>query len=273
MQGPSKSKCNTTADPEFDDGHSWCGQGCGFDLCVQPGTDRAALVKYLGQYNPAGTGAPLGPNAAAEWLSQFTVNKFAPAAATATRVIRFLDENGAERYGHVAEDVDINARMLDSSLRADLIEGDLFGDRALSGQTAAVTKLLAPVPMPPQIYGIGLNYREHAIQANLTIPVHPAVFFKNRHSHNDPLSPVVIPALSSLPDYEGELAVVLSTDCKDATLENALDCVLGYTAANDVSARCWQVRRCPVNPSAHPPFAVRVHHPTLSCCVLMFRWP
>jgi 2-keto-4-pentenoate hydratase/2-oxohepta-3-ene-1,7-dioic acid hydratase in catechol pathway len=51
---------------------------------------------------------------------------------------------------------------------------------------------------------------------------------------------VVIPRQSSLPDYEGELAVVLSKDCKDATLENALECVLGYTVANDVSARCWQ---------------------------------
>ena len=103
--------------------------------------------------------------------------------------------------------------------------------------------LLAPVPMPPSIIGIGLNYRQHAIDANLSIPSHPAVFFKGRFAHNDPLRPVVIPPQSSLPDYEGELAVVISKNCKDATLETALDCVLGYTAANDVSKGSTTSRR------------------------------
>jgi 2-keto-4-pentenoate hydratase/2-oxohepta-3-ene-1,7-dioic acid hydratase in catechol pathway len=151
-----------------------------------------------------------------------------------------LDVAGAERYGHVQEGTDFNAAMGAGTLEVELLDGDLFGSRRRTGEMALVAKLLAPVPLPPVIYGIGLNYRQHAIDANLTIPTHPAVFFKNRHSHNDPFAPVVIPKQSSLPDYEGELAIVLGRDCKDATLENALDCVLGYTAANDVSARCWQ---------------------------------
>ena len=75
-QGPSKGKCATTVDPEFDNGANWCGQGCGYDLCVQPGTSHAALVAYLGKYNPVGSGAPLGPAGAEAWLKKFSVNPF-----------------------------------------------------------------------------------------------------------------------------------------------------------------------------------------------------
>ena len=150
------------------------------------------------------------------------------------------DADGEERYGHIEEGTDFNAALSQGALEAELIDGDLFGPRLRTGAFARVATLLAPVPMPPSIIGIGLNYRQHAIDANLSIPSHPAVFFKGRFAHNDPLRPVVIPPQSSLPDYEGELAVVISKNCKDATLETALDCVLGYTAANDVSARCWQ---------------------------------
>ena len=96
------------------------------------------------------------------------------------------------------------------------------------------------MPKPPAIIGIGLNYKAHAHEANLTIPTHPSVFFKNRGSYNGPDMDVIIPEQSSLPDYEGELAFVMKRDCKDVSEAEALDCVLGFTAANDVSARCWQ---------------------------------
>ena len=81
-----------------------------------------------------------------------------------------------------------------------------------------------------------------------SIPFHPAVFFKNRNSYNHPGRDVVIPTQSSLPDYEGELGVVIGPRaCKDEdgsdpySIFGPNGCVLGFTAANDVSARCWQV--------------------------------
>jgi 2-keto-4-pentenoate hydratase/2-oxohepta-3-ene-1,7-dioic acid hydratase in catechol pathway len=110
-----------------------------------------------------------------------------------------------------------------------------------------VKKLLAPVPMPPAILGIGLNYWGHINASNLTAPKTPSLFFKNRRSYNHPHDPIVVPPSSSLPDYEGELAIVIGKDCKDVSEEDALDCVLGYTVCNDFSARCLQAED-PHNP-------------------------
>ena len=63
--GPSKSQCNTTINEEFDFGVNWCGEGCGYDICVQPGTDPEAFVSYLEQF----------PNGIA-WLEGFSINDF-----------------------------------------------------------------------------------------------------------------------------------------------------------------------------------------------------
>jgi 2-keto-4-pentenoate hydratase/2-oxohepta-3-ene-1,7-dioic acid hydratase in catechol pathway len=100
---------------------------------------------------------------------------------------------------------------------------------------------LAPVE-PRQIIGIGQNYRRHAAESNSPAPEFPIIFFKNVGAVNDPGKAIVLPrtAVTHKPDYEGELAVVLGKDCRGATEENALDYVLGYTCANDVSARDWQ---------------------------------
>ena len=63
--GPSKSQCNKTINEEFDFGANWCGEGCGYDVCVQPGTDPEAFVFYLEQF----------PNGVA-WLEGFSINDF-----------------------------------------------------------------------------------------------------------------------------------------------------------------------------------------------------
>ena len=64
-QGPSKGRCNDTVSDEYDGGSNWCGQGCGFEVCVQPGTDKAKLQVYLASF-PAGD----------KWLDGFSVNPF-----------------------------------------------------------------------------------------------------------------------------------------------------------------------------------------------------
>eukprot|EP01060_Flectonema_neradi_P000680 TRINITY_DN10426_c0_g1_i1.p1 TRINITY_DN10426_c0_g1~~TRINITY_DN10426_c0_g1_i1.p1 ORF type:complete len:369 (+),score=67.35 TRINITY_DN10426_c0_g1_i1:50-1156(+) len=64
-QGPSKGKCKSTISEKYDYGADWCGAGCGYEICVQPGTSNASLTQYLSKY-PGG----------ASWLSQFTVNPY-----------------------------------------------------------------------------------------------------------------------------------------------------------------------------------------------------
>ncbi len=108
-----------------------------------------------------------------------------------------------------------------------------------SDSTFKIDKLLAPV-LPLDILGIGLNYRAHAEERHAE-PTHiPLLFIKAGNVLNDPLSPIPAPVLSSKVDYEGELAVIIGKQAKNISRENALDYVLGYTCANDVSARDWQ---------------------------------
>jgi len=126
------------------------------------------------------------------------------------------------------------------------LSGDPFGPLGLrpSGQPAvAPGKRLAPVE-PPAIFCIGLNYRKHAEEMGRPLPAHPMIFMKPGSSVQNPGDPVLLPrALPSHEvDYEGELAVVIGRTCKNVPREQALDVVLGYTIANDVSARDWQHR-------------------------------
>jgi 2-keto-4-pentenoate hydratase/2-oxohepta-3-ene-1,7-dioic acid hydratase in catechol pathway len=66
------------------------------------------------------------------------------------------------------------------------------------------------------------------------------LFIKASNSLNNPFDPIPIPRLSSMIDYEGELAIVIGKAAKHVKRENALEHVLGYTIGNDVSARDWQ---------------------------------
>jgi 2-keto-4-pentenoate hydratase/2-oxohepta-3-ene-1,7-dioic acid hydratase in catechol pathway len=123
------------------------------------------------------------------------------------------------------------------------IEGDLYGPFKVTGRAVNPGKILAPV-VPPNILAIGLNYRRHAEEGGKGVPERPMLFIKSSNSLQNPGDPIKIPGkLSSTEvDYECELAVVIGRACKNATIANALDFVLGYTAANDVSARDWQFR-------------------------------
>ena len=104
---------------------------------------------------------------------------------------------------------------------------------------------------PPVFLGTGLNYRRHAEECGLAAPTVPILaFVKQSTALQHPGMPVIIPRCCdpAVPevDWEVELAVVVGRHrrtgalCKDATMDDALDYVLGYTVANDVSARLWQ---------------------------------
>jgi len=146
------------------------------------------------------------------------------------KIIRFVDDRGDIRYGRRDEDG-----------TATLLEGDLFGSYHETGRPVTVKKLLAPVE-PTAIYCIGLNYVRHAHEGGLPIPEFPVVFMKSPATVQHPGDPIRLPRQlrSDEVDYECELAVVIGRTCKNATRHNALDHVIGYMCANDVSARDWQ---------------------------------
>jgi 2-keto-4-pentenoate hydratase/2-oxohepta-3-ene-1,7-dioic acid hydratase in catechol pathway len=120
------------------------------------------------------------------------------------------------------------------------LDGTIFGELK-DTQQPVEGKLLAPVA-PIDILCIGLNYRKHAEEGGAAMPENPVLFMKNSGAVQNPDDPIELPRTlrSDKVDYECELAVVIGKTCRNATRENALDFVLGYTCANDVSARDWQ---------------------------------
>jgi 2-keto-4-pentenoate hydratase/2-oxohepta-3-ene-1,7-dioic acid hydratase in catechol pathway len=146
------------------------------------------------------------------------------------KIIRYQDSKGA--IAHAA---------LQPEGKALKLFGDIFGQPTVSNVPADVQKLLAPI-VPTVFFCIGLNYRKHAEESNSPIPEFPVLFMKNPAAVQDPGGPILLPRRlkSTDVDYECELAVVIGKRCKNATKEHALEYVLGYSCANDISARDWQ---------------------------------
>jgi len=148
------------------------------------------------------------------------------------KILRYLDSQGQTHYASLGADA-----------TAKKIEGDLFGDWTQTDQRADVQKVLAPIS-PRDIMCIGLNYRKHAAEGGQAIPEFPVLFMKNSSAVQNPGDPIYLPRklASNAVDYECELAVIIGKPCYNVSRENALDYVLGYTCANDVSARDWQMK-------------------------------
>jgi 2-keto-4-pentenoate hydratase/2-oxohepta-3-ene-1,7-dioic acid hydratase in catechol pathway len=105
---------------------------------------------------------------------------------------------------------------------------------------AARVKLLSPILRPPKIICIGLNYRDHAEEANSAIPDVPTVFAKYATAVTGHGQPIIIPKNSTKPDYEAEFAVVIGKGGRHIPEERWREHVFGYTIMNDVSARDFQ---------------------------------
>jgi 2-keto-4-pentenoate hydratase/2-oxohepta-3-ene-1,7-dioic acid hydratase in catechol pathway len=102
-------------------------------------------------------------------------------------------------------------------------------------------RLLAPLPGPGKIIGIGLNYLDHCREQNVKVPDYPLVFAKFGTAIAGPYDPIEWDAaLTNEVDYEGELGIVIGKTARRVAKEDALDYVFGYTVANDVSARDLQ---------------------------------
>lgn len=145
------------------------------------------------------------------------------------KIIRYEDKNGI--IGHAAQK--------DNAYYE--ISGNIFGEYMVTDTQVEIVKKLAPIQ--PKIYlCIGLNYRKHAEEGGAKIPDHPVLFIKGANALLNPGEAIELPTKlkSNEVDYECELAVIIGKICKNVSRDKALDYVLGYTCANDVSARDWQ---------------------------------
>ncbi len=147
------------------------------------------------------------------------------------KLIRHLTPSGP---AHAALQPDGSARE---------ITGDILGEFRVTDRVVRPGKLLAPL-QPSGILAIGLNYRKHAEEGGKGVPERPMLFMKSLNTVQHPGDPIEIPQKlrSTEVDYECELAVVIGRRCKNVSRAQALDYVLGYTCANDVSARDWKQR-------------------------------
>ena len=171
------------------------------------------------------------------------------------RLISFL-VNDIQRLGAVVED-----RVVDLTAKTDgecaTMLALLRGGGALMAKARALAKpehttlnladltLLSPVPRPGKYLAMGLNYRKHALEAErkgVRIPKHQVWFNKQTTCVNGPFDDVHLPRVSDKLDYEAELALVIGTRCRHVKAQDAHGVIAGFTIANDVSVRDWQMR-------------------------------
>lgn len=164
------------------------------------------------------------------------------------KLLRF-GPKGNERPGILAADGivrDLSSIVPDITPQELTVPG-LAKLRAIDPQT------LPPVPNPERIgtpftglgkfLCVGLNYSDHAAEANMAVPKEPVLFTKWSSAFSGPNDPVVLPRHAVKGDWEVELGVVIGTKARYVSLETALSHVAGYTVVNDVSEREFQIER------------------------------
>ncbi|KAH9896305.1 fumarylacetoacetate hydrolase family protein [Xylariomycetidae sp. FL2044] len=158
-----------------------------------------------------------------------------------TRVIRFAADNGETYFSDLGKEV-LEPPALGSKIIGFKTFDDLLSN--VSPVSVTIQKLLAPLPRDDlPIYCVGLNYKTHAVEANLQVTKTPPLWTKPAASLANPGQDIVMNdhCATSLPDYEGELVFVTSRTCKDVTVEEAADLILGFTIGNDLSCRLFQL--------------------------------
>jgi 2-keto-4-pentenoate hydratase/2-oxohepta-3-ene-1,7-dioic acid hydratase in catechol pathway len=146
------------------------------------------------------------------------------------RIVRF-EEAGSVRFGELVEDT---IHELDGAPYTSARRTGRRYDRSR-------VRLRAPVA-PSKIIGIGLNYRDHAVEHHVDLPVEPLMFFKAPSALIGPEEAVLLPEAIGTVDLEGELVVVMRRRARHIGPAEAPEHILGYTCGNDVSARDVQKR-------------------------------
>jgi 2-keto-4-pentenoate hydratase/2-oxohepta-3-ene-1,7-dioic acid hydratase in catechol pathway len=145
------------------------------------------------------------------------------------RIARFVAPSGGLSWG-VVEGDDVAA-----------IDGHPFAKITFGGARWPVAdiRLLSPV-LPSKVVAVGRNYADHAAEMGNEVPKTPLLFLKPSTSVIGTGDVIRLPASSHQVEHEAELAVVIGVPAKDVEPAQAMDHVLGYTAANDVTARDQQ---------------------------------
>ena len=170
------------------------------------------------------------------------------------KIVGFQANNGV-RLGVVEGDSVIDLQAVDASVPGDLGEylrahnGDLKPLAALAAKAPAAARLplaglkfALPVARPGKIICLGLNYLDHIKEGPQkdNIPKFQSIFFRVLTSFVPHLQPLMRPKKSIQLDYEGEMVVIIGKRAKHLTMDNATDCIAGYTCANEGSVREYQ---------------------------------
>jgi 2-keto-4-pentenoate hydratase/2-oxohepta-3-ene-1,7-dioic acid hydratase in catechol pathway len=131
----------------------------------------------------------------------------------------------------------------DDASRHGIVENDygIGRDRPAERHALEDVCLLAPV-RPRKFLAIGLNYADHIAESDMEAPQFPVFFNEQVTCVSGPDDEVHMPRVSNLLDYEGELAIVIGARCRHVPAERAPEVIAGYTIANDLPVRDWQVR-------------------------------
>ncbi len=163
-----------------------------------------------------------------------------------------------DKGGRPVSGVRKDDNIVDLSIAAPDLPGDwpaIFAADALDRVAEAVTgagpealvpaaeaTLMVPIPRPPKILCIGLNYRHHAIETGMAIPDYPIVFTRYPTSLTAHDTPLICPAASDVFDFEAELVAVIGTAGRHIPKDSALDHVAGYSICNEGSVRDYQFK-------------------------------
>lgn len=147
------------------------------------------------------------------------------------RIVRYQSADESPRFGWVLDE------------RVGELEGSPFGEfRRLEADTSlAEVRLLAPV-LPGKIICVGRNYAAHAAEHDAEVPEVPLIFLKPPSAVIGPEETILLPPQSEQVEHEAELAVVIGKRGRWISPESVPEFVLGYTVANDVTARDLQFR-------------------------------
>ncbi len=161
-------------------------------------------------------------------------------------------QNGLTRVGAIHADSVVDSDGI-SDIPVDMISFLTAGKPALAAMQSLIdsgkqrlaiadVKLNAPIPRPGKYLGIGLNYADHVAETGRERPEYPTFFTKQSSCVIGNGDAIQRPKISDKIDYEGELAFVIGQRCRHVPLEQAHEMIAGYTIANDVTIRDWQMR-------------------------------
>jgi 2-keto-4-pentenoate hydratase/2-oxohepta-3-ene-1,7-dioic acid hydratase in catechol pathway len=167
------------------------------------------------------------------------------------KLVTFVHDNET-RVGAVVDEVVVDSKDV-AGIPATMIEFLAAGDSTLNAMQNLIdggknrlalnkVRLLAPIPRPGKYLAISLNYADHIAETGKDKPEYPTFFTKQSTCVIGSGDAIHRPKVSDKLDYEGELAFVIGKRCRHVPVDEAHQVIAGFTIANDVSVRDWQMR-------------------------------